>query len=97
MCWGRQTPANPNSPPPDNAYDPSGPKAPGRPTEADGFYPFKGGDQWVNPPNGRGNGWLDNSGDVWVPTGHGGSAHGGPRWDVQTPKDGYENVGPRRK
>lgn len=90
--------ANPNSSPPDNAYDPNGPKAPGRPGEAEGFVPSKGGDAWVPNPNpGRGgasNGWQDANGDVWVPSGQGGRAHGGPHWNVQTPGGGYRNVKP---
>jgi hypothetical protein len=84
--------------PPANAYDPDGPKAPGRPTEADGFRPPKGGDDWVANPNpgkgGGGFGWQDAAGDVWVPSGHGARAHGGPHWDVQTPGGGYRNVRP---
>lgn len=95
-------PANPNAPPPDNAYDPNGPKAPGRPGEAEGFEPPKGGDQWVKNPNGRGYGWLGSDGRVWVPTGpedpSKGISHGGPHWDVQTGgrRPGYENIRPVR-
>jgi len=95
-------PSNPNAPPPDNAYDPSGPKAPGRPTAADGFEPPKGGDQWVKNPNGRGYGWLGSDGRVWVPTGpedqSKGESHGGPHWDVQTGgrRPSYENIKPVR-
>ena len=37
--------------PPSNAYDPNGPKAPGKPTEEDGFKSPKGGDNWVPNPN----------------------------------------------
>lgn len=29
-------------------------------------------------------GWLDNKGDVWVPTGTGPKAHGTPHWDVMS-------------
>ncbi|WP_330220957.1 polymorphic toxin type 37 domain-containing protein, partial [Mycobacteroides abscessus] len=37
----------------------------------------------------------DADGNVWVPTGKGGLAHGGPHWDVQDPKTGkHENVPP---
>ena len=43
-------------------------------------------------PNGKGNGWLDSKGHVWVPTGPGskssGDAHGGAHWDVQAPRGG---------
>jgi len=82
--------------PPENAYDPNGPKAPGKPTEADGFKDPKGGENWVPNPNpGKGGspwGWQDSKGYVWCPTGQGGNAHGGPHWDVQTPGDDYRNV-----
>jgi RHS repeat-associated protein len=86
--------------PPENAYDPSGPKAPGKPTEVDGFKDAKGGENWVPNPNpGKGGsswGWQDAKGDVWCPTGPGGRGHGGPHWDVQTPGGGYRNVRPKR-
>ncbi len=80
---------------PDNAYDPNGPKAPGKPGEADGFKDPKGGENWVPNPNGRGYGWEADDGRVWVPTGP--KAHGGPHWDVQNPKDksDYENKRPK--
>ena len=85
--------------PPENAYEPDGPKAPGRPSEADGFKPPKGGDNWVPNPNpGKGGsswGWQDSKGDVWCPTGQGGNAHSGPHWDVQTPGGDYRNVKPK--
>jgi RHS repeat-associated protein len=82
--------------PPSNAYDPSGPKAPGKPGGKEGFCEPKGGDNWTPNPNGKGFGWQDAKGDVWVPTGQGGLAHGGPHWDVQTPGGGYRNVKPPR-
>lgn len=86
--------------PPDNAYDPNGPKAPGKPTKEDGFEDPKSGENWVpNPNGGRGGssyGWEDAKGDVWCPTGHGGRSHSGPHWDVQTPGGGYRNVKPKR-
>jgi len=90
------------SKPPENAYDPNGPKAPGKPTEADGFKSPKGGDNWVPNPNpgkgGSGYGWEDSKGDVWCPTGPAGPgsrAHGGPHWDVQSPGGGYRNRRPQ--
>jgi len=77
---------------PDNAYDPNGPKAPGKPGPAEGFIDPKAGENWVpNPFPGRGgasHGWEDSKGRVWCPTGQGGRAHGGPHWDVQDPKTG---------
>jgi RHS repeat-associated protein len=82
---------------PKDAKDPNGAKAPGKPGPAEGFNDPKGGERWVKNPNGRGNGWLDDRGRVWVPSGQGGSAHGGPQWDVQTPGGGYDNVYPGGK
>jgi len=84
---------------PDNAYDPHGPKAPGKPGPAEGFVDPKGGESWVpNPFPGRGgasHGWEDSKGKVWCPTGQGGRAHGGPHWDVKDPKtSGNTNVPP---
>ena len=62
-------------------------KAPGKPTENDGFKPDKKqGDRLVKNPNGHGKGWLDKNGEVWVPTGNDG--HGGAHWDVQNPRTG---------
>lgn len=80
--------------PPSNAYDPNGPKAPGKPGESEGFKDPKGGDNWVPNPNGKGNGWQADDGAVWCPTGQGGSAHGGPHWDVQYPGGGGYNMYP---
>jgi RHS repeat-associated protein len=82
--------------PPDNARDPNGPKAPGKPGADEGFVDPPGGEDWVPNPNGKGYGWKDAKGNVWCPTGPGPKAHGGPHWDVQTPgrSDGYVNVYP---
>ena len=80
--------------PPSDAKDPEGAKAPGKPGEKEGFVDPKGGEDWVKNPNGHGSGWRDSSGNVWVPTGQGGEAHGGPHWDVQTPGGGHVNVYP---
>jgi uncharacterized protein RhaS with RHS repeats len=86
--------------PPSDAKDPDGAKAPGKPGEAQGFKDPKGGENWVQNPNpGRGggsHGWLDSKGNVWVPSGQGGRAHGGPHWDVQKPNGDYENIKPPR-
>ncbi len=82
--------------PPANAWDPNGPKAPGYPGGQPDYEDPKGGPNWVPNPNGRGYGWEDASGNVWVPTGQGDLAHGGPHWDVQDPRSGdYENVYPK--
>lgn len=87
--------------PPENAYDPEGPKAPGKPTEEVGFKDPKGGESWVPNPNpgkgGSSHGWLDAKGDVWCPSGLGGRSHGGPHWDVQSSNGDYRNVRPLRK
>jgi RHS repeat-associated protein len=83
-----------NSKPPKDAVDPNGAKAPGEPGDAEGYCPAKDGPKWVANPNGSGNGWEDENGNVWVPTGPGGAAHGGPHWDVQTPGGGHINVYP---
>ena len=86
--------------PPADASDPNGAKAPGKPSEAEGFTDPKGGERWVPNPNrgkgGSGSGWEDANGDVWCPSGQGGRAHGGPHWDVQSPGGGYRNVKPVR-
>ncbi len=80
--------------PPQDAKNADGAKAPGKPGAAEGFRDPKGGENWVPNPNGSGSGWQDANGDVWVPTGPGGRAHGGPHWDVQSPGGGYRNVYP---
>ena len=61
--------------------------------------PPKGGDRWVPNPSPKGPrfGWEDADGNVWVPTGQGGIAHGGPHWDVQGKNGKYENVYPGGK
>lgn len=72
--------------------------APGQPAAGDGYTPPKKWDgKKVRNPNGNGAGWPDAKGDVWVPTGSGGDAHGGPHWDVQTPGGKYRNVYPGGK
>jgi hypothetical protein len=93
--------------PPENAYDPNGPKAPGKPGEAEGFKDPKGGESWARNPNPKGPryGWEAADGGVWCPTGSAGSpgsgtsgpAHGGPHWDVQYPGGGGHNIYPGGK
>ena len=59
--------------------------------------PKKWNGKKVRSPNGRGYGWPDNKGNVWVPTGPevpGNDPHGGPHWDVQGPKGRYKNIYP---
>jgi len=76
-----------------------GAQAPGIPTKEDGYEPPKKWDgEKVRSKNGKGYGWPDAKGNVWIPTGPGSKAHGGPHWDVQSP-DGktYDNVYPGGK
>ena len=77
--------------PPHDAKDRYGAKAPGKPSEKNGFKDPKGGERWVKNPNagkgGASHGWEDDKGRVWVPTGFGGRAHGGEHWDVQIGDD----------
>ena len=74
---------------------------PGKPTAEDGYKPPKkptrGADKEgkVKNPNGRGKGWPDANGDVWVPT-NGIAAHGGEHWDVQSPPKKGERKGKHR-
>lgn len=72
-------------------------KAPGQPTEKDGFRPKKNWDgELVKNPNGVGYGYPDEEGNIWVPTGEGG--HGGVHWDVQNPRTRkHENIYPKDK
>lgn len=50
----------------------------------------------VKNPNGKGSGWIDKDGRVWIPTDHGGTH--APHWDRQEPKGGgYTNVYPSTK
>jgi hypothetical protein len=73
-------------------------REPGKPTAEDGYTPPKKWDgKLVKNPNGPGAGYPDKDGNVWVPTGTGGAAHGGPHWDVQKPGGGYVNVYPGGK
>jgi len=92
MCSPSWNDGNSYVQPPADAKDPNGAKAPGKPGEAEGFKDPKGGEDWVRSP--RGYGWRDSKGNVWVPTGPGDLAHGGPHWDVQLPGGGYVNVYP---
>lgn len=71
------------------------PKAPGQPTSDNtgGKYapPKKWDGEKVKTSDGE-KGYPDNKGNVWVPTGPGSAAHGGPHWDVQLKGGGYTNV-----
>lgn len=77
----------------------SGAQAPGMPSEKDGYLPPKkwDGKKIKHPQSGK-VGWPDRNGNVWVPTGTGPLAHGGPHWDVQHASGkGYDNVFPGGK
>ena len=50
------------------------------------FNSPKSGNRKVRNPNGRGTGWVDNKGRVWVPDDHNGTH--APHWDRQEPKGG---------
>ena len=63
-------------------------QAPGLPTENDGFVPKKNWDgKKVRHPKTGQVGWPNSKESIWVPTGVGPLAHGGPHWDVIS-KDG---------
>lgn len=58
-------------------------QAPGKPTEQDGYEPPKNWDgKKVRHPKTGQYGYPDRKGNIWVPTGPGPLAHGGPHWDV---------------
>ncbi|KAF3911443.1 hypothetical protein ABW20_dc0104723 [Dactylellina cionopaga] len=75
-------------------------KAPGKPTEKDGFIPDKKtGGNLVKVPNSNQKGYKDNKGRYWIPTGEGSGAgryrpHGGPHWDRLYPDGTHDNVYP---
>ncbi|KAK6522050.1 hypothetical protein TWF281_002619 [Arthrobotrys megalospora] len=74
-------------------------KAPGKPTEDDGFEEPKKDTGMKVPPGGRKKGWPDKKGNIWVPTGPGSGdgsrqPHGGPHWDVVGPDGSHRNVYP---
>jgi len=53
----------------------------------------KSGDRKVRNPNGKGTGWVDSNGRVWVPDDHNGTH--APHWDRQEPKGGgYTKIYP---
>lgn len=70
-------------------------KAPGIPDEKDGYRPPKNWDgKNVRNPNGRGAGYPDDKGRVWIPTDHNGTH--APHWDVQDPQTGdHEPIYPK--
>ncbi|KAK6330962.1 hypothetical protein TWF718_003156 [Orbilia javanica] len=75
-------------------------KAPGKPTEKDGFIEPKGSGGLKAPPGGGNKkGWQDKKGNTWYPTGPGSGdgtkqPHGGPHWDVVDPRGNHWNVYP---
>jgi len=85
--------------PPSDAEDPEGAKAPGKPSETEGFKePKTGRPRWGKAAGSNQWGWVDKNGNVWVPTGPAdpshNDAHGGPHWDVIDPAGGHTNVYP---
>lgn len=70
-------------------------RAPGKPTEKDGFIPKKkwDGKKVPHPDSGQ-YGYPDNTGAVWVPTGE--KAHRGPHWDVIDKDGNHANVLPKK-
>lgn len=71
-------------------------RAPGKPTDKDGWFPPKKWDgKKIPSPNGPGYGYPDKDGGVWIPAGP--DAHRGPHWDVEYPNGGYKNVMPGGK
>ncbi|KAK6512205.1 hypothetical protein TWF481_001096 [Arthrobotrys musiformis] len=86
------------SPPTENT-DRGDAKAPGKPTEKDGFDPDKRGGEFVKAPDGQKKGWRDKRGDIWIPTGQGSGdgrsrPHGGEHWDVISKNGDHRNVYP---
>ncbi len=65
------------------------------PTENDGYTPPKkwDGEKVRHPKTGQ-YGYPDKDGNIWVPTGPGQLAHGGPHWDVVNPKGRHRNILP---
>ena len=77
-------------------------KAPGIPTDKEGYIPPKNWDGKL-VKTGKGYGYPDEKGNVWVPTGLAGSlsgttgpAHGGPHWDVQSKDGKHINIYPKK-
>jgi hypothetical protein len=73
-------------------------QAPGKPTEEDGYSPPKkwDGKKVKHTKTGQ-YGWPDNKGKVWVSTGPGPLAHGGPHWDVTDKNGNHINIMPDGK
>jgi len=75
-----------------------GAQAPGKPLEVDGFFPPKNWDGKKEKHTTTGQyGWRDKKGNIWVPTGWGPLAHGGPHWDVIKPDETPINIYPGGK
>jgi hypothetical protein len=70
-------------------------QAPGKPTTEDGFeVPKRSDGKKVKHPKTGQYGWQDSKGNIWVPTGIGPRAHGGPHWDVIDPQGRHRNIMP---
>ncbi len=70
-------------------------QAPGKSTKVDGFIPAKkwSGKKVKHPKTGQ-YGYPNKKGNVWVPTGPGPLAHGGPHWDVVDKAGNGKNIMP---
>lgn len=80
--------------------DKNGAQAPGLPTKEVGYKePKKWNGEKVRHPHTGQVGYPDRNGNIWVPTGPGSGAHGGPHWDVVPPgkKKKHVNVYPNGK
>jgi hypothetical protein len=70
-----------------NTIDPKKP-----PTHPDYEAPKNWNGQKVKNPNGKGSGWPDKKGRVWMPTNHDNTHNW--HWDVQSPGGKYINIYP---
>ena len=61
------------------------------PPDHPNYKPPKKGPGKVKNPNGKGWGWVDDKGNVWVWTPN---MHGGPGWTVQEPDGGHSHAYP---
>ena len=82
----KQEPENIQNDPPAGNGKQSLPEMKENPPNVPGYKPPKSGPQWIRNPNGKGMGWLDKKGNVWVPDDHNGTH--ATHWDVQDEKGG---------
>lgn len=86
---------NPDKPRVTNSGDEKNAQAPGMPTKEDGYESPKrwDGKKVKHEKTGK-YGYPGKDGSIWIPTGHGSGAHGGPHWDVQYLNGDYDNIMP---